>query len=59
MTTLENFKLADKKVTEIENNGGLFIDGYITGSTKEYNNALKVAKNLYNELLEQGINPFN
>lgn len=58
MTTLEKFRIADQKVTEIENNGGLYVDGYGTGSTPEYDNALEVSQKLYNELVSQGINPF-
>ena len=58
MTTLQQFLQADKKVTEIENNGGLFIDGYSVDSTEEYNLALEASQKLYKELQENGINPF-
>ena len=59
MTTLEKFIAADKKVNEIESNGGLFLEGYGgTGSTKEYDEALEEAQKLYAELEAKGINPF-
>lgn len=58
MTTLQQFYKADAKVTEIENNGGLFVDGYGTGSTSEYDAALLESQRLYIELQKQGINPF-
>jgi len=58
MTTLEKFIQADKKVTEIENNGGVFVDGYGTGTTKEYDSALEESQKLYEELNKMGINPF-
>lgn len=58
MTTLEKFLAADKKVTELENNGGIWINGYATETSKEYDEALECSLKLYNELLEQGINPF-
>ena len=59
MTTLEKFLAADKKVTEIENNGGLYLSGYGGAeSTAEYDKALEDAQKLYAELEAQGINPF-
>jgi hypothetical protein len=58
MTTLEKFHKADARVTEIENNGGLFVDGYATGSTSEYDEALLESQRLYAELQKQGIYPF-
>lgn len=59
MTLLEKFRAADKKVTEIENNGGLFLEGYgACNTTLEYDKALEEAQKLYNQLIEKGINPF-
>ena len=61
MTTLvEKFRAADKKVTEIENNGGLYLgESYgSTESTKEYDEALEEAQSLYAELEKLGIDPF-
>ena len=61
MTTLvEKFRTADKKVTEIENNGGLYLgEAYgSVGSTNEYNEALQEAQSLYAELEKLGIDPF-
>lgn len=59
MTTLDKFRAADQKVTEIENNGGLFLkDSGATGSTKEYDQALEESQKLYFELESQGIYPF-
>ena len=58
MTILQQFLQADKKVTEIENNGGLFIDRYSVESTEEYDLALETSQKLYKELQENGVNPF-
>lgn len=59
MTTLEKFRQADKKVTELENNGGVYSNGYgATLTTKEYDKALKEAQELFEILDNQGINPF-
>ena len=59
MTTLEKFLAADKKVTSIEENGGIFLAGYGGAeSTKEYDKALEEAQKLYKELEAQGVNPF-
>ncbi len=59
MTNLEKFRIADAKVTEIENNGGLFSEGYGgTESTKEYDEALEESQVIHSELIEQGISPF-
>lgn len=55
---LNDFYIADKKVTEIEKKGGSFIDGYKVETTKEYDKALEYAQSLYFELEKQGINPF-
>jgi hypothetical protein len=60
MTLLEKFLAADKKVTELENNGGLYLEGYGgVDSTKEYDKALETAQKLYQELEKKGINPFS
>ena len=60
MDLLKRFHEADKKVTEIEKNGGLLLgDGYAeVESTKEYDIALNEAQKLYNQLQERGIDPF-
>lgn len=60
MTTLEKFLAADKKVTEIENNGGVWIEGYDGVKTSnEYEAAHEEAQKLYSELQELGIDPWN
>ena len=61
MTTLNKFKAADRKVTEIENKGGVYMgDGYGTvETTKEYDEALIEAQALYVELEKLGIDPNN
>ena len=58
--TLENFRAADKKVTEIENSGGIYQGiGYSgTQTTKEYEEALKEAQKLFAILEQNNINPF-
>lgn len=59
MTTLEKFIQADNKVNEIENNGGLYLDGYAgTATTPEYDAALLESQKLYNQLMAEGIDPF-
>ena len=58
MNLIKQFKAADAKVTEIENSGGLYIDGYATASTQEYDNALEEAQRLYAKLEQLGIDPF-
>ena len=59
MTLLEKFRQADKKVNEIEANGGLLSGSYGTvETTKEYDKALEEAQELYMELEKQGIYPF-
>ena len=60
MTTLAKFYEADRKVTEIENNGGTYFgEGYGTiEHTQEYNEALEEAQRLYKELEARGVNPF-
>ncbi len=61
MTNLQKFKAADKKVTEIENKGGVYMgDGYGTvETTTEYDEALIEAQALYAELEKLGIDPNN
>lgn len=57
---LLNFKSADKKVTEIESNGGLFLEGYGgAGSSDEYDEALLISQRLYVKLQSLGIDPFS
>ena len=57
---LNNFKKADKKVSDIENAGGVYMgEGYgSVESTKEYDKALEESQSLYMELQKRGINPF-
>ena len=61
MTTLTAFRKADERVTEIENQeGGKYLYGYgAVGTTKDYDEALKNAQQLYEQLTKQGIDPFN
>ncbi len=61
MTTLELFLQADKKVTEVEsrNYEAYNIDTDSYEVTEEYTKALEHSQELYRELQEQGINPFN
>jgi hypothetical protein len=59
MTTLEKFRKADLRVTEIENKlpyKAEYCD--VVMIVKEYEDALELARTLYNELEKQGINPF-
>lgn len=60
MTTLEKFRKADLRVTEIENKLPYNVENgdVVFIVTKEYDDALELAQNLYNELENQGINPF-
>lgn len=60
MTTLEQFKSADKKVTEIENTLEYDLTGYVPVmiETEEYKSALAESQRLYNELINNGIDPF-
>jgi hypothetical protein len=54
------FLKADKKVSEIEANGGVSLIGYGGVETSnEYDEALKISQDLYNQLIELGIDPFN
>ncbi len=59
MTILEQFKAADKKVNDIENNDGLILSGYGgTSTTTEYDKAIEEAQKLYQQCIDQGVNPF-
>lgn len=60
MTTLEKFRQADKRVTELESKLDCTTDTYVPMriETEEYKEALKEAQKLYAELETQGINPF-
>ncbi|OIN55842.1 hypothetical protein [Arsenicibacter rosenii] len=56
---VQRFLAADRKVTRIEESGGVWVEGYgKTGTSKEYDEALLHAQELYAELEAQGINPF-
>ena len=58
MTTIAKFEAANKRVEELEATG-LFLTGYgAVESTQEYEAALAEAQDLYNELANNGINPF-
>lgn len=55
---IAQFKAADAKVTQIENNGGLYLKEYATASTSEYDKALEAAQELHAKLEQFGIDPF-
>ena len=55
---IAQFKVADAKVTQIENNGGLYLKEYATASTLEYDRALEAAQELHTKLEQLGIDPF-
>lgn len=64
MTTaqrIEEFKIADKKVSKIEGTLDYTYDTYVPEMilTDEYNNALSHSQELYKSLINDNINPFN
>ncbi len=58
---LNRFREADKKVDEIEENGGVYLGEGYSGArtTKEYDDALAESQEVYNLLIEKGIDPFS
>ena len=61
-TLLQQFRAADQKVTEIQENGTMFNEAtgqHETTCGDDFDAALELARNLHAQLEETGINPFS